>query len=385
MATDLYYNADPMLEGAVVHGAGRGQLLAQRQRELEELDRFNQDQALKRELQQQSLQYQAQQDSDRMAMQSAQIGAQLYSNEQDWMGRAALEQMNQQGQMNYAAAQGAAQAQAYGAQGAAQYARDLQNARLEKAMSEHDSIQKAWEEGELFTSDEQLQQAQAAWEAKYPELGGWGLPDRIAQEQSAMMEEQQLAALEAAFTFPGSNQPRMGKEQIKAFLALGVDPKEIVGLLPKMETIDVNREKNQQTIEINRNKADEVVANMQRDDERALQENDREQAASEQELQQKAKLQRIEVRTEMQNAKAKALAALQAARIARLNAQTKTDANGDALKLGPDPKLEDYFKEEEWTKLLEELDGGSGEGELKTAPDGTKYIRHADGSVSPAG
>jgi hypothetical protein len=260
MATDLYYNADPVLEGAIVADAGRGQLSIQRQRELEELDRFNQEVALKRELQQQSLQYQAQQDSDRMALQSSladrQIGAQLYGQQQDWMGRAALEQMNQQGQLNYAAAQGAAQAQAYGAQGAAQYARDLQQARLEKAMSEHDAIQKAWEEGELFTSDEQLQQAQAGWEAKYPELGGWGLPERIAQEQSAMMEQQQLAALEAAFTFPGSDQPRMRKEQIQAFLALGVEPKEIVALLPKLETVDVNREKNAQTIEINQKKAD---------------------------------------------------------------------------------------------------------------------------------
>jgi hypothetical protein len=124
---------------------------------------------------------------------------------------------------------------------------------------------------------------------------------------------------------------------------------------------------------------------MQRDDERAAQENQIKQVETEQELEQKKKLARIELHTKMLNAKADALTKFQTANVARANAQGKTDADGNAVKLGPAPKLEDYFKEEEWKALLEELDGGSDEGELKTAPDGTKYIRHADGTVSPAG
>jgi hypothetical protein len=110
-------------------------------------------------------------------------------------GSFAWEELNQQGQLDYAAAQGQAQTQSYQAQGAAQMARDMNEARLTQAMSEHDAIQKAWTSGEVFTTDEQFQQAQAAWSAKYPDMGGWGLPERIAQQQGDMVEQQQIESI----------------------------------------------------------------------------------------------------------------------------------------------------------------------------------------------
>jgi hypothetical protein len=362
MATDLYYNPEALLAGPVAYGGGRGELLKARAKELEVNDRFAQEWANRQAMQEQSQAFQAQQDEQRLLMQGSladqQIAAQLYGQEQDWQGRMALEQMNQQGQQDYAAMQGQAQAQAYQIQGAAQIARDMQQARMDKALTEHDAITKAWESGEVFTSDEQLQQAQAAWVEKYPDLGGWGLPDRIAQQQAEQVNEQRLDALAAMFTFPGEEQPSIGKEQMRAMLEGGAEMKDIIGLLPKMQQAVVAKAK-----------AKESEANLQRDDVRQDQENAREAERAKQEL-----------AFEEQKNKQKLAFERQKVEIAKYNAAFKVwAAKKEALEAaGPEPKFDDFVKPmedeagddgaPEWYKKLKP-------GEKYPHPDGTTRIK----------
>jgi hypothetical protein len=386
MATDLHYNADPRLAGPLSYGAGRGSLLQQRQRELEEIDRFNQQMAQRAAMQEQELQYRAASQAAEMDQRS-ELAYATFDNQQAMQGQQlqgsfALEELNQQGQMDAEFARGQANVMGAQAQGAAQMARDMNEARLTQAMSEHDAIQKAWTSGEVFTTDEQFQQAQAAWSAKYPDMGGWGLPERIAQQQGDQVEAQQIAQIEAGFVSHFDGKPLTQPGLVQTWMQLGVTPEKIGEWMLKAHTEDRNRQK----FEIDKNagamKQQEDIANMQRDDQFAAQK----QQQAEQAAQQKMEFERLKAEQQLEldrmKAKQQAKIAFQKAKQQHTASKSKTDATtGKAVDAGPEPKWEDYdpgFEDEE----------EGGQPKLKPGETiienklGMRAIKHANGSIT---
>lgn len=161
-------------------------------------------------------------------------GAQADQNRQ--AGLAEAEMRNQYGLAD-TALRGNLQAAMQGRESAGMMARDMQETRLKQAMSEHDAIQKAWLEGEHFTSDDQFKQAKGAWEQKWGSLGlSWGLPDQIAQQQAQQNDEMKVGQIETSFfTNPIDGKPLISEGAVQSMLELGMEPKEIATLGVKMQ------------------------------------------------------------------------------------------------------------------------------------------------------
>jgi hypothetical protein len=135
------------------------------------------------------------------------------------------------------ALRGNLQAAMQGQQTAGMMARDMQETRLKQAMSEHDAIQKAWLDGEHFTSDDQFKQAKSAWENKWGALGlTWGLPDQIAQQQAQQNDAMKVGQIETSFfTNPIDGAPLIAEGAVQSMLELGMEPKEIATIGVKMQ------------------------------------------------------------------------------------------------------------------------------------------------------
>jgi len=165
------------------------------------------------------------------------LGLRAYESDQNRMAGLADSQMRQEYGLADTALRGDIQAQLQGRQTAGQMARDMQNARLEQAMSEHDAIQKAWLDGEHFTSEDQFKQAKTAWEGKWGPLGlTWGLPDQIAAQQAEQSDAEMVGQLESTFfTSQVDGSPLIPQGAVQSMLKLGMEPKEIAALGVKMQ------------------------------------------------------------------------------------------------------------------------------------------------------
>jgi hypothetical protein len=364
MPISYYHGADPAITGQAAYESQEAIAAAEQQRYYDQLDQrerlSGQDldyryamaefegQMRDRERSQRAYQYDA-----GLGLQYDQLAAQQQSDQQRF--DLAQQEVDQRQQASEAMLQRAAMSQM------GQTARANEDRKFDMFMADRDAIM------EKKLTPAQFAQAREQLEQHYG--FDWGMPDQLAQRQAMEQEDQQLAALEQAFIFPGSDQPRMSRDQIKAWLSLGVEPKDLIGMLPKLETADINREKNQQTAGTNQAKAEEVKANMIRDDDRAVQENVREAEMAKQEL-----------AFEEQKNKQKLAFERQKVEIAKYNAAFKVwAAKKEALEAaGPEPKFDDFVKPmedeagddgaPEWYKKLKP-------GEKYPHPDGTTRIK----------
>lgn len=291
-------------------------------------------------------------------------GAQANQNRQ--AGLAEAEMRNQYGLAD-TALRGNLQAAMQGRESAGMMARDMQETRLKQAMSEHDAIQKAWLDGEHFTSDDQFKQAKGAWEKKWGSLGlSWGLPDQIAQQQAQQNDEQKIALLESGFKSRFTGDSLIPEGQIKTWLELGVEPKDIMAAQIKYHAEDRQAASLQQKERQEEIKYQESSANMKRDDERANQQLEHTRQSAEQKAAMAAEQHKQKM---MMNA----VNSYQAAKLKWATAKNAAfDAEGKA-SLGPEPKLEDFM-------LPEMQESG---GEIITNKAGRRARLHPDGSVTP--
>lgn len=237
MAINHIYAPDPTFASQAISQAGGAEYQQGQQDRLQAIEQFN------AQLEQRDRQFydQLAYQQDGQALGYAQNQDQLalgaYQGDQNRMAGLAESEMREQYGLANTAMQGNLQAAMQGQQTAGMMARDMQETRLKQAMSEHDAIQKAWLDGEHFTSDEQFKQAKGAWENKWGALGlTWGLPDQIAQQQAQQNDAMKVGQIEASFfTNPIDQTPLIAEGAVQSMLELGMEPKEIATLGVKMQ------------------------------------------------------------------------------------------------------------------------------------------------------
>lgn len=237
MAINHIYAPDPTFAAQAISQAGGAEYQQGQQDRLQAIEQFN------AQLEQRDRQFYDQlayqQDSQALgyATNQDQLAMRAYEGDQNRMAGLAESEMRNQYGLADTALRGNLQAAMQGQQTAGMMARDMQETRLKQAMSEHDAIQKAWLDGEHFTSDEQFKQAKGAWENKWGALGlTWGLPDQIAQQQAQQNDAMKVGQIEASFfTNPIDQTPLIAEGAVQSMLELGMEPKEIATLGVKMQ------------------------------------------------------------------------------------------------------------------------------------------------------
>jgi hypothetical protein len=359
MPISYYHGADPAITGQAAYESQEAIAAAEQQRYYDQLDQrerlSGQDldyryamaefegQMRDRERSQRAYQYDA-----GLGLQYDQLAAQQQVDQQ--RNDLAQQEVDQRQQASEAMLQRAAMSQM------GQTARANEDRKFDMFMADRDAIM------EKKLTPAQFAQAREQLEQHYG--FDWGMPDQLAQRQAMEQEDQQLAALEQAFVFPGSDQPRMSRDQIKAWLSLGVEPKDLMGMLPKLESADVSRGK----LVVDQAKAQETEANMIRDDDRVAQENARKAEAEKQKME-------MDRQRETQKRELEKMANLQKIQIQRYQAafkswQAKTEAGEEA---GTEPNFDDFVKPPE------ETDSGvpktiSTKAEFDALADGEEYI-----------
>lgn len=373
MAINHVYVPDPQFAAQAISQAGGAEYQQGQQDRLRAIEQFNAQLEQRDREFYDNLAYQQDAQALGYATNQDQMALSAYQGDQNRMAGLAEAEMRNQYGLADTALRGNLQAAMLGQQTAGMMARDMQETRLKQAMSEHDAIQKAWIDGEHFTSDEQFKQAKGAWENKWGALGlTWGLPDQIAQQQAQQNDAMKVGQIETSFfTNPIDGTPLIAEGAVQSMLELGMEPKEIATIGVKMQAEARQRAALQQKEKQEEIKYQEAAANMERDDVRADQQLQHTQAANEQKAAMAAEQHKQKL---MMNA----VNSYQAAKLKWATAKNAAfDAEGKAA-LGPEPKLEDFM-------LPEMQQQQSGEppdwyiqlpiGAEYTAPDGTKRIK----------
>jgi hypothetical protein len=334
MPISYYHGADPAITGQAAYESQEAIAAAEQQRYYDQLDQrerlSGQDldyryamadfegQLRDREPSQRAYQYDA-----GLGLQYDQLAAEQQIQQQ--RNELAQQEVDQRQQASEAMLQRAAMSQM------GQTARANEDRKFDMFMADRDAIM------EKKLTPAQFAQAREQLEQHYG--FDWGMPDQLAQRQAMEQEDQQLAALEQAFVFPGSDKPRMSRDQIKAWLSLGVEPKDLIGMLPKLESADVSRMKAQQDAKQGETEIEKKYGEMEADNQRTMQDIQAKQKLAEQELAMSQKKAQIDLRMQKQKAKVQAMTAYQ-------SAVTKWGSSeGDDEARGPKPKMEDFWDE----------------------------------------
>lgn len=376
MAINHIYAPDPTFAAQAISQAGGAEYQQGQQDRLQAIEQFN------AQLEQRDRQFYDQlayqQDSQALgyAQNQDQLAMRAYEGDQNRMAGLAESEMRNQYGLADTALRGNLQAAMQGQQTAGMMARDMQETRLKQAMSEHDAIQKAWLDGEHFTSDEQFKQAKGAWENKWGALGlTWGLPDQIAQQQAQQNDEMMVGQIESSFfTNPIDKSLLIDGGAVQSLLKLGMEPKEIATLGVKMQAEARQRAALQQ-----KEKQEEIarqgeIANIERDNALNAQKFQHTQTAHEQKM-------AFEAEQAKQKLMMNAVNSYQAARLKWATAKNAAKDDEGKSTLGPEPKFEDFMPPT--TDMESQMEPGLRGGKIVTSPAGKRAILHEDGSVSP--
>ncbi len=372
MAINHVYAPDPQFAAQAISQAGGAEYQQGQQDRLRAIEQFNaQLEQRDREFYDQ-LAYQQDSQALGYATNQDQLALRAYEGDQNRMAGLAESEMRSQYGLADTALRGNLQAAMQGQQTAGMMARDMQETRLKQAMSEHDAIQKAWLDGEHFTSDDQFKQAKSAWENKWGALGlTWGLPDQIAQQQAQQNDAMKVGQIETSFfTNPIDGAPLIAEGAVQSMLELGMEPKEIATIGVKMQAEARQRAALQQKEKLEEIARQSEIANIERDDALSAQKFQHTQTAHEQKM-------AFDAEQAKQKLMMNAVNSYQSAKLKWAAEKNKAfDAEGKAA-LGPEPKLEDFMLPE-----MQEQQSGPPDWYIKlpvgaeyTAPDGTKRIK----------
>lgn len=372
MPIEVVYGVDPTLQAlAAARGSGaavaneqawRERALAEQQYQFDENSDWRMQQAA---LQDRLARYEG---GNRMALGLGQLQANNQNNQLDYMlGQQTLAQRDEQLGVEAALQADQQQQQTNRTQMSqlGQIARRQQQQRFEAAMADRKAA-----EGWLRTaSPRQQQQFREQWQRvhKLP----WTAPEEAMaaqdDEQQQLQREQHLRMLQA----PDGSGEMMGPEGM-ADLMMGLEQDKKADVVLKAYDTWTRRKKDEQAAKVTEAKQQEAVANMQRDDDRAVQVLEHTQMSHEQKLKQAAELAKQKMTmTAVQN--------YQAARLKWAAAKVAAKDEEGKASFGPEPKLEDFMLPE----TESQLEPGLGGEEIITNKAGKRAILHADGTVTP--
>ncbi len=372
MPIDVVYGVDPTLQAlAAARGSGaavaneqawRERALAEQQYQFDENSDWRMQQAA---LQDRLARYEG---GNRMALGLGQLQANNQNNQLDYMlGQQTLAQRDEQLGVEAALQADQQQQQTNRTQmpQLGQIARQQQQQRFEAAMADRKAA-----EGWLRTaSPRQQQQFRERWEQTHGI--GWTAPEEaMAAEEDAFAEQQRTKLLGMLQAPDGSGQLMAPESVVDAMMQL--DPEKQVDAWNKIHDTWTRRKKDEQAAKVTEAKQQEAVANMQRDDDRAVQVLEHTQMSHEQKLKQAAELAKQKMTmTAVQN--------YQAARLKWAAAKVAAKDEEGKASFGPEPKLEDFMLPE----TESQLEPGLGGEEIITNKAGKRAILHADGTVTP--
>jgi hypothetical protein len=246
-----------------------------------------------------------------------------------------------------------------------QIARQQQQQKFEAAMADR----KAAEDWLRTASPRQAAQFRQRWE-QTTALAGTAPDEAMAaeEEQFYMAEREKLKGMLQA---PDGSGKLMVPEAIVDAL-MDLDKDKRIDAWSKIHDTWTRRKKDEQAAKVNEIKWEEAKANMQRDDDRAVQQLSNTQSAHQEKMRQAAELAK-------QKMTMAAVAKYQAARLEWAKAKSSAKDEDGKASFGPEPKLEDFMIPEA-ESLLEPGLGGD---EIITNPAGKRAILHADGTVTP--
>jgi hypothetical protein len=364
MPIDVVYGVDPTLQAlAAARGSGaavaseqewRERALAEQQYQFDENSDWRLQQAA---LQDRLSRYEM---GNRTALGFAQLNQTNQNNQLDYMlGQQQLAQRDEQLGVQAAVAADQQQQLTNRTQMSqlGQIARQQQQQKFENAMASRKSL----EEWMKTANPRQRQQGVAGWEKEFQMP--WGAPDEaMAQQDEAFAAEQRdkvLGMLQA----PDGSGDLMAPEYVVDAL-LDLDPEKRIDAWNKIHDTWTRRKKDEQSAQITEMKWEETAADMQSDNNRAVQQMSNNQASHEQKMMQAEKLHQQKLQ--------------QTARLAFNKAKAdwlKLKNDPLATSVGPEPKPEEYG-------VTEDASQGSEE-KIITNKAGKRAILHADGTVTP--
>lgn len=374
MPIDVVYGVDPTLQAlAAARGSGaavaneqawRERALAEQQYQFDENSDWRMQQAA---LQDRLARYEG---GNRMALGLGQLQANNQNNQLDYMlGQQTLAQRDEQLGVEAALQADQQQQQTNRTQMSqlGQIAWQQQQQRFEAAMADRKAA-----EGWLRTaSPRQQQQFRERWEQTHGI--GWTAPEEaMAAEEDAFAEQQRTKLLGMLQAPDGSGQLMAPESVVDAMMQL--DPEKQVDAWNKIHDTWTRRKKDEQAAKVTEAKQQEAVANMQRDDERAVQTLEHTRASHEQKMKQAEEQAKQKMVMD-------AYKNYQSAKLKWATAKTAAKDEEGKKSFGEEPKLEDFLPQE--MNAESQLEPGLSEGKIITNSAGKRAILHEDGTVTP--